>query len=463
MSYFDWNSDEVITANPTTGTPEAFQPARELPEAVPAAAGRRTRNRNKRIGKGIVALSLCCALLGGAVGAGGSMLFLMNRTGSRGAEASETGGGTSTMVVSGRENASIQVVTAESGSLMTASQVYEQNVNSTVGITTEISSTNAWGYQVEGAAAGSGFILTDDGYILTNQHVIENANSITVTMYDGSTYPAELIGYDTANDIAVLKIEAADLVPVVLGDSDSLRVGDDVIAIGNPLGELSFSLTKGAVSALERDITLSSGVTMTLIQTDCAINSGNSGGALFNLYGEVVGITNAKYSTNIYSSEASIDNIGFAIPINQVRDIVTSIIEKGYIAKPYIGVTVSDVSEESQSYGAPKGAAIRSVEAGSPAEKAGLQSNDIITAVNGETITSYKQLSDAVSAAGTGGTLELTVYRQGETLNLRVTVGERQQAALPETEQEQPEANPNQGSDPWGGNGGMPWGWSFGG
>ena len=157
-----------------------------------------------------------------------------------------------------------------------------------------------------------------------------------------------------------MKIDAEGLTPVVLGDSDNLNVGDQVVAIGNPLGELTFSLTTGVVSALNREVTLSSNVTMNLIQTDCAINSGNSGGALFNLYGEVIGITNAKYSSSSSSSEASIDNIGFAIPLNHVKNIVKSIIETGSITKPYIGVTVSSVSSEAQGYGLPTGAAVRS-------------------------------------------------------------------------------------------------------
>ena len=177
------------------------------------------------------------------------------------------------------------------------------------------------GFQTTAAASGSGFILTDNGYVLTNYHVIEDASSITVTMYDGSSYDAALVGYDESNDIAVLKIEAEGLTPVVLGDSDHLNVGDSVVAIETPWESLPFSLTSGAVSALDREITLSNGVTMDLIQTDCAINSGNSGGALFNLYGEVIGITNAKYSGSGSSSEASIDNIGFAIPINHVRGL----------------------------------------------------------------------------------------------------------------------------------------------
>ena len=270
-----------------------------------------------------------------------------------------------------------------------------------------------------------------DGYILTNYHVVEGSNSIKVTTYDGTSYDAQLIGYDESNDIAVLKIDATDLTPVVLGDSDTLNVGDSVVAIGNPLGELTFSLTTGVVSALDRPVTLSTGTTMNLIQTDCAINSGNSGGALFNLYGEVIGITNAKYSSSGSSSEASIDNIGFAIPIDQVRSIFESIITNGYIVKPYIGVTVSDVSSESQSYGLPQGAAVRSVTENGPAAEAGLQENDIITAVNGETITGSNDLVKLVKASAAGDTLELTVYRQGQTTTLTLTVGEQKTDALP--------------------------------
>ncbi len=343
----------------------------------------------------------------------------------------------------------IQTASVDTSQEMTQAEVYAANVNSTVGISTEIT-TNYWGFQTTAAASGSGFILTDDGYVLTNYHVIEDASSITVTMYDGSSYDAALVGYDESNDIAVLKIEAEGLTPVVLGDSDHLNVGDSVVAIGNPLGELTFSLTSGAVSALDREITLSNGVTMDLIQTDCAINSGNSGGALFNLYGEVIGITNAKYSGSGSSSEASIDNIGFAIPINHVRGIVQSIIENGYIAKPYIGVSVDDVSEETQSYGLPQGAAVKSVTQDSPAEKAGLQVNDIITKVGDTEISGSKDLVDVVGAASVGDQLVLTVYRQGQTIEVTVTVGEEVQSALAEEESGTQQSPSNQGGFPWG-------------
>lgn len=379
----------------------------------------------------LVAVGLVLALLMGLLGSAiGNSLF---------------GKGSTTIYEGQRESSVIDVSKIDTGKLMTPAEVYAANVNSTVGITTSVT-TNFWGFQTTSAASGSGFILTGDGYVLTNYHVIESSNSISVTLYDGKSYDAVLIGYDESSDIAVLKIDAEGLTPVVLGDSDNLNVGDSVVAIGNPLGELTFSLTSGAVSALNREITLSNSVTMNLIQTDCAINSGNSGGALFNLYGEVIGITNAKYSGS--GSGASIDNIGFAIPINHVRGIVESIIENGYVAKPYIGVNVSDVSEETMGYGLPAGAAVKAVSQDSPAEKAGLQVNDIITAVNGKEISGRTGLSEAVSAASVGDTLTLTVYRQGKTISVNVTVGEQIQSALANEDNRQSEQQSGYGSLP---------------
>ncbi len=364
----------------------------------------------------VIALMLVAALLGGAVGAGGVLLL------------APSGSGSSSQVLKGeRPSTVIDIATIDTSKQMSPAEVYAQNVASTVGITTSVT-TNYFGFTTTSAAAGSGFVLSDDGYILTNYHVVEDSTSIKVSMYDGSSYDAQLIGYDESNDIAVLKVDAEDLSPVVLGDSGNLNVGDTVVAIGNPLGELTFSLTAGVVSALDREVTLSGNVTMELIQTDCAINSGNSGGALFNLYGEVIGITNAKYSSS--GSGASIDNIGFAIPINSVMNIVESIIEKGYIAKPYIGVSVTSVSSETQSYGLPKGAAVKAISEDSPAEKAGLQINDIITEANGTAIESSDDLVRLVGGLYDGAELKLTVYRQGETLELTVTVGEKIQSAL---------------------------------
>ncbi len=337
---------------------------------------------------------------------------------------------------------------------MSAADVYEANVNSTVGITTSVVMTNYWGYQSTAPASGSGFILTEDGYIVTNYHVVKDASSITVATYDNRSFPATVVGYDASSDVAVLKVDATGLTPVAVGDSGKLRVGDDVIAIGNPLGELTFSLTHGVVSAMDREVTLSSDTTMKLIQTDAAINSGNSGGALFNMYGEVVGITNAKYSSSSGSGSASIDNIGFAIPINQVKSIISSIIEYGYIVKPYIGVSVTTVSAELQSYGLPQGAAVKSVTEGSPAQEAGLLVNDIITAVNGREITSSSDLVTVISESQPGDRLTLTVYRQGEdkTLELSITIGQQKQEALPSPQPTQePRQDPYDGYDGFGG------------
>ena len=372
--------------------------------------------KKKSMGPKLVALSLCFALVGGVAGGAGVLWYTSGKS---------PVNNTSNALMGNRENSVIALNSVETGKELTAAEVYAQNVRSTVGITTSIT-TNFWGYQTVNAASGSGFIVTDDGYILTNYHVVEDADSITVSMYEGQTYEAELVGFDASNDVAVLKIEAEGLTPVVLGDSDNLNVGDNVVAIGNPLGELTFSLTSGAISSLNRNITMSNGSTMNLMQTDCAINSGNSGGALFNMYGEVIGITNAKYSSN-GGGEASIDNIGFAIPINLAWEIAQSIIEKGYVSTPYIGVTVSDVGQQFQNYGLPQGAAVQSVVEGGPAEKAGLQANDIITHIGGEEITGYAQLSQYIREAGVGGQLKLTVFRQGQTLEITVTIGENRQ------------------------------------
>ena len=322
---------------------------------------------------------------------------------------------------------------------MSAADIYEQSVNAVVGVTTRTTTTNYWGYETPAAVAGTGFFISADGYVLTNYHLVENPESITITTYDGDTYDAELIGYDASDDMAVLKVDADDLPYLTLDGSGDLRVGDDVVAIGNPLGELTFSLTHGMVSALDREVTTSTGTRMTLIQTDCAINNGNSGGPLFNMYGEVVGITNGKFTGS------AIDNVGFAVPISDIAASVDSIIEKGYIAKPYIGVTVSDVSADALSYGLPKGAAVKDVTKDGPADKAGIQVNDIVTAVNGEEVTGRHDLTQAVGAAQVGEELTLTVYRQGETLDVTVTVEEKTESALP---QEDGEDTPQESEDP---------------
>ena len=418
--------------------------------------------KKKKGGKGALALVLCCALVGGGCGVGGAFLGTKLAQGGKGETVYSDG--VSTVMKGVRETSALKIQEIDSSKTLTAAEVYAANVNSTVGIVTSLVTTNFWGQQTTGAAAGSGFIFSDDGYILTNYHVVSGATAITVSTYDGTNYDAKVVGYDESNDVAVLKIEAEGLTPVVIGDSDKLNVGDEVVAIGNPLGELTFSETSGIISALDREVTISQGSTMDLIQTDCAINSGNSGGALFNMHGEVIGITNAKYSSSSSSSTASVDNIGFAIPMNHVYNIVKSIIENGYIEKPYIGVSVLTVSSETQKYGLPSGAAVQTITKDSPAEAAGLQVNDIITKANDTDITSSNDLVKLVRAANPGDELTLTVYRQGETLTVTVTVGRQVQSANEESESvQQQSSKSSQGSQGSQGYGTFPFGWGFGG
>lgn len=375
----------------------------------------------------IIAMALCCALLGGGAGAGTFALCSSVFSGS-GAGTAEN---TAAVLQGQRENTVLNLSYVDTGKEMTAAEIYAANVNSTVGITTSVT-TNYFGFQTTTPASGSGFILTENGYIITNYHVVEDASEIKVTTYDNTAYEAKLVGCDESNDLAVLKVDAEGLTPVVLGNSDQMNVGDSVVAIGNPLGELTFSLTSGSVSALNRKVTINN-TAMTLIQTDCAINSGNSGGALFNAYGELIGITNAKYSGSGSSSSASIDNIGFAIPINSVKDIIESIIENGYIIRPYIGVSIYELGSDYQMFGL-SGVAIQKVEEDSPAASAGLQKNDIIMKVNGTEISSVDEFKGFVSGGKEGDVLTLTVYRQGETIELEVKLMVRQQSALPETD-----------------------------
>ncbi len=368
---------------------------------------------------GMVALALVCALVGGIVGGGAVKL-------------STTGtlwGSTTTLYEGSHTPVAVTVANVTSGEPLTLPQVYASNVDACVGITTEVVTTNIWGQRVKGAAAGSGFVISPDGYILTNYHVIDGASSIQVAFVDGTTYPAKLVGGEEPNDIAVLKIEASGLHAVVLGDSDALVVGEQVAAIGNPLGELTYSLTSGYVSAKDRSITMESGEIMNMLQTDAAINSGNSGGPLFNMYGQVIGITSAKYSSSGSSSTASVEGLGFAIPINDVKDMITDIMEKGYVTgKPNVGILMNDVSAEAtRRYGIPAGAYIEAVLEGSCGEKAGLQAGDIITAVGEDAVSSSAQLASAVKNYRAGDTVTFSVYRDGETRSVTVTLDENDQ------------------------------------
>lgn len=382
----------------------------------------KAKEKKKRFWPKAIALCLVCVILGGAAGFGGSMLYNEAKDLFPGASS-----GVTNIYESDRQPTVVDVVYTNTGKQLTLEEVYASWVNSTVGISTEIVTTN-WFGQTVNATAGSGFVISSDGYIVTNYHVIEGARTIKVTFYDGTEYPATLVGGEANNDVAVLKIEAEGLRPVIIGNSDNLHVGQTVSAIGNPLGELTFSQSAGVISAKDRAVTMSDGTTINMLQTDCTINSGNSGGPLFNLYGEVIGITSAKYSNNGDSTEASIEGIGFAIPVNDVLDIIKDLMEHGYVTgKPNVGVLLDDVDTAAQRYGIPAGAEILAILDGSCAQTGGLQVGDIVTAVDGETVKSSAQLQAVVQKYKAGETVTFTVYRDRETIQLQLTLDESNQ------------------------------------
>ncbi len=368
--------------------------------------------KKKHPGLKVTALCLVCALVGGVVGgvgvAAGRNLFPDQTT----------------IYASDRTPTVVTVAKVDGRTAMTVDQVYAANLPSVVGINGDVT-TNFWGQTVKNPVSGSGFVITEDGYILTNYHVIDGVDDLKVSFSDGTTYDAVVVGGEEANDIAVLKINATGLTPVVVGDSSNMRVGEQVVAIGNPLGELTFTLTAGYVSALDREIAMSDGNAINVMQTDAAINSGNSGGPLFNIYGECIGIVNAKYSNN-GSSQASIEGIGFAIPINDVKDMVTDIMEHGYVTgKPFLGVQVGNVEEAAQQYGVPAGAGLITVAPGFSADKAGLKEGDIITAVGGTEIGSGNDLITALEEYQAGDKVAFQVYRDGKTFTTDVTLDEK--------------------------------------
>ena len=377
---------------------------------------------------GIVALCLVCALLGGLVGASFMGRSLDGRIAAledaRTEQALERI--TEAAAADGADNAQTATPVKNDSAALTASSIYEQACEQVVGVTTEVTYTNFFGMNSSSAVSGTGFIVSEDGYILTNYHVIElaaqNDKDVNVILYDGTRYTASIVGYEKYNDVAVLKIDATGLKPVSFGNSDSLAVGDLVYAVGNPLGELDFSMSTGHVSALDRAITSDeSGVAINMFQIDAAVNSGNSGGPVYNAAGEVVGIVTAKYAST------GVEGLGFAIPINDAVKIASDLITKGYVTgKAYMGVQIDQRynSLYSQYYNMPLGAYVYSVEDGSCAEKAGLLAKDIITRLGDQDITGYTDLTSALHGFSAGDTTSMTVYRGGEEVTLTITFDE---------------------------------------
>ena len=287
----------------------------------------------------------------------------------------------------------------------------------TVSINVEVA-YSIYGQTGTAQASGSGFIVSPDGYIVTNNHVIEGADSVKVII-PGETEPvdAEVVGTDTSTDVAVLKIDRTDLPYVTLGDSSVLQVGELAVAIGNPFGDLAGTVTAGVISALDREVTIG-GQSYNLLQTDASINSGNSGGPLVNSYGEVIGITNAKVSEG--------EGLGFAIPINDIKSVIEDLVNNGYVTgRPAIGIGVITVDQTTaEQYGWPVGAYVKEITKGGAAEKSGVKMGDIITAVDGTTVSSSADVSKIKNEHKVGDSIELTIYRNGDTMKVSIVLEE---------------------------------------
>ncbi len=372
------------------------------------------KKEKKKFSSGFVAFMLVlCILLSSVLGFGGAMLYTYLKVAD--AEISTNGA----MIVN---KVDIDEETAQTLTDKSTAQITEEVADSVVEITTEVMSTNSFYGQYISQGAGSGVIISSDGYIVTNNHVIDGASSITVTLRDETTYPATLVGTDSIVDVALLKIEATNLKAATFGDSDKLKVGDKAVAIGNPLGQLGGTVTDGIISALDRDVVIDD-ETMNLLQTDTAINPGNSGGGLFDGQGALVGIVVAK------SSGEEIEGLGFAIPINDVIDILDDLKEYGYVrGRVSMGVQLIDLTNEMYAmyyYGNDEaGCYVYSVEFDSAAYKAGIQQGDRIVSVDGKKISSASEVEEALDGKNVGDKVKLELERGTKTATIELELGE---------------------------------------
>ena len=402
---------EFVPCGEATEIPKYYVPSEKKPKEE-KPKDRKAAPKSKKCFVKLACACLACALIGGAVGGVVSWKVLDNN--------SSTPEATSKPISAGTSGASVS--TKPSGT----TDIYSLGCKQAVGITTEVTTTNWFGQTSSSAVSGSGFVVTTDGYIVTNYHVIEAAYQrnykVSVMFYDGKTYDATIVGVEEENDVAVLRIDATGLTPVVVGDSESIHVGEEVYAIGNPLGELAFTMTTGHVSALDRKITTNeSPSAINMFQFDAAVNSGNSGGPLYNAEGKVIGIVTAKYSST------GVEGLSFAIPINDAIDIANDLITNGYVTgKAYLGANIDSRYDSvyANYYNMPEGAYVFSVESGSCAEKCGLAAGDIITKLGGNEVKDFNDLDSAIRSFKAGESAEITVYRKGGYKTLHVVFDE---------------------------------------
>ena len=435
-----YTDNERNSYEPSYGYRPDYSEPLPTPEAGQSQAPKKQPRRGRA--KRIVAGVLCAAvLIGGSFGAGwlikGGILDKKAET---------------SIMLSERERPEVSTVNVTGGEKLTYTEIYNANVDSCVSINASATGYNFFMQPVKTASSGSGFIITEDGYIVTNYHVIKNSTDVEVTLDSGVTYTAQVVGGDESYDIAVLKVDPGEdkLQPVVLGTSSSLQVGNEIVAIGNPLGELTFSMSEGIVSCVNREINVD-GTPFNMIQITAAINEGNSGGPLFNIYGEVVGIVSAKYSSS--SSGNSVEGLGFAIPMDDVRSMIKDIMENGQVTtRPYLGISAY-YNSQPQVSGVSAGVYVESVEAGGPAEKAGLQAGDVITMIGSSIITNRDDISSLSKTYKAGDTVTITYVRNGQVATTELTFGSTTDATTTsEQTTTQPDSSEGNGNYPFGGN-----------
>ena len=439
-----------------------YEDYQQAPKAEGKHAGKK-KNKGLKVFAGIMCAILCVGVV--SLAGYGTYALVSNQQDQQSAEATTEGTdeqnqSSTTLVLNDKPSTSNSSASVDlSEGELTITERAEKVLPSTVGIVSYIQNQQSifGGEQSQ----GSGIIISADGYIVTNEHVISGATSIKVVLQDDSEYNATLVGSDERTDLAVLKIDATGLTPAEFGNSDQMQIGEQVIAIGNPGGlELAGTVTVGYVSAVNRSITTTNGNTVNCIQTDAAINPGNSGGALVNTYGQVIGINSQKIAATDY------EGIGFAISINEAQPIINDLIQYGYVrGRVVMGITMQMIDQTYAAiYGYQPGIGVVSVEAGSPAEEAGLVAGDIITAIDGQSITTQEELNTLLEQYSPGDTITLTVYRQsvrgdGQELSMELTFAEA--GAPSDTTTQQSSQQSTQQSQSQNESSTSPWSWMF--
>ena len=381
-------------------------------KVIEESAEKKSEKRHSITKKGIAVITALCIAVSGSFGVGGAILS---------AKVFKSSSAPTFYQSSRSPQTGLDLIDIQTGNKLSIQQIINVAADAVVEIRTERVTNDMWMMQYVTQGAGSGVVVSPDGYIMTNNHVIRSSSKISVTLRDGTSYEASLIGYDQPTDVAVIKIEASGLTPVIFGDSDTIAMGDTVVAIGNPLGELGGTATAGIISSLDRELTIE-GKTMNLLQTDASINPGNSGGGLFNEYGEIIGLVVAK------SQGSGVEGLGFAIPINTAKTVAAQLIENGYVSgRPQIGIEMIDLTsmQDAVLHGVRNLGVYVNAVLSDNAKKAGIKEGDMLYYIEDTRVEKPSDLTDALLKYKVGDKVKLTVVRDNEIIDLTVELSEQ--------------------------------------